>query len=162
MPPTAGSDRAFHDHKACENLTALTIEHLPRDGTLGRPIDFEKGEDIWRPEDRADCIYFIQTGQVAIVATDPEGRETVLRTINRGEIFGELCFCSRQRRDFARAISDGSALAITYDTFLGYLREHHNALNRLVFTFCERLTQADRRVEVLAHRGAEQRLGTLL
>ncbi len=31
-----------------------------------------------------------------------------------------------------------------------------------MFTFCLRLTDAEHRIEVMAHRGAEQRLGRLL
>jgi CRP-like cAMP-binding protein len=36
------------------------------------------------------------------------------------------------------------------------------ALEALMFTLCLRLTDAEHRIEVMAHRGAEQRLGRLL
>ncbi len=47
-------------HLACQTLTGLTLEHLPRSGSLGRVRRFRKGTDIWRPEDRADRIYRFQ------------------------------------------------------------------------------------------------------
>ena len=46
--------------------------------------------------------------------------------------------------------------------FLGYLRQNRAALEAMMFTLCLRLTDAERRIEVMAHRGAEQRLGRLL
>ncbi len=46
--------------------------------------------------------------------------------------------------------------------FLGYLRQNRAALEAMMFTLCLRLTDAEHRIEVMAHRGAAQRLGRLL
>jgi CRP-like cAMP-binding protein len=46
--------------------------------------------------------------------------------------------------------------------FLEMLRRDKELVQRFVFTLCERLTEADRRVKVLASRDADARLGTLL
>ncbi len=45
---------------------------------------------------------------------------------------------------------------------MGYLRQKRAALEAMMFTLCLRLTDAERRIEVMAHRVAEQRLGRLL
>jgi len=42
------------------------------------------------------------------------------------------------------------------------LQQHHEALKNLLFVFRIRLADAERRIEVLAYRGAEERLGRLL
>jgi len=42
------------------------------------------------------------------------------------------------------------------------LQQHHEALKNLLLMFCIRLADAERRIEVLAYRGAEERLGRLL
>jgi len=49
---------------------------------------------------------------------------------------------------------------IKMSRFLGYLRQNRAALEAMMFTLCLRLTDAERRI--VAHRGAEQRLGRLL
>ena len=54
------------------------------------------------------------------------------------------------------------ALEIRLSHFLGYLHQNRAALDALLFTLCLRLTDAEHRLEVMAHRGAEQRLGRLL
>lgn len=163
MPEKPPSE--FPNHRACETLTGLTISHLPQEESLGRARRYRKGAYIWRPEDRADRIYFLAHGQVAVMTSDPRGHEIILRVIETGEPFGELCFCTAEtglRDNSARAVIDCEAVGISYKDFVNYLQDNHTALHALIFTFCVRLGDAERRAEVLAHRGAEERLGRLL
>ena len=37
-------------HRDCEALTGITLDHLPRDGSLGRVRRFAKGAFLWRAE----------------------------------------------------------------------------------------------------------------
>ena len=95
----------------------------------------------------------------------PEHRPVLLRTIEPDQPFGELCLCttrSRTRGTTACALIACEAIEITESHFLGYLRRNRQALDALLYTFCLRLTDAEHRVEVLSHRGAEQRLGRLM
>ena len=45
---------------------------------------------------------------------------------------------------------------------MNYLQEDREAVKSLLFILCVRLSDAQRRLEALAHRGAEERLGRLL
>jgi CRP-like cAMP-binding protein len=95
----------------------------------------------------------------------PEQRPVLLRTIEANQPFGELCLCAtraRTRGTTASALVACEAVEIKLNHFLGYLRRNLSALDALMYTFCLRLTDAEHRVEVLAHRGAEQRLGRLI
>jgi CRP-like cAMP-binding protein len=46
----------------------------PEDGTL----QFQKHETVFCQGDRAEAIYFIQTGKVKIAVVSPAGKEAVL------------------------------------------------------------------------------------
>jgi CRP/FNR family transcriptional regulator, cyclic AMP receptor protein len=155
----------FPHHRDCEALTGITLDHLPRDGSLGRMRRFAKGAYLWEPDDAADRIYFLRKGRVVVSTARPHDRPVALRTIDPEHPFGELCLCSMRtgvRGTSARAIVASEAFEIKLSSFLAYLHENHAALNALVFTLCLRLTDAEHRIEVMAHRGAEQRLGRLL
>ncbi len=155
----------FAHHLDCEALTGITVDHLPHDGSLGRVRRYAKGADIWESDDAADRIYFLRRGRVAVMTATPEHRPVLLRTIEAGQAFGELCLCTsraRTRGTTASALIACEAIEIKLSQFLGYLRQHREALEALVCTFCSRLTEAEHRVEVFAHRGAEQRLGRLM
>lgn len=127
----------FPDHRACETLTGLTLNQLPCDGSLGRVRQYNQGADIWQAGDSADRIYFLRHGQVAILLSDPQGREVTLQSVTPGEPFGELCYCSvreGQRETSSRALLDSEVIEILLDDFVSYLQQHHEALTALMFT----------------------------
>jgi CRP/FNR family cyclic AMP-dependent transcriptional regulator len=155
----------FPHHRDCEALTGITLDHLPRDGTLGRVRRFAKGAFLWQPDDFADRIYFLRAGRVVITTAKPDERPIALRTIEPDQPFGELCLCSVRtglRGSTACALAASEVFEIKLNNFLGYLHTNRVALDALMFTLCMRLTDAEHRIEVMAHRGAEQRLGRLL
>lgn len=162
---TKNDEPRFSNHLPCNTLTGITVDHLPKDGSVGRIRRFLKGADIWRPDDRADRIYFLRRGQVVVMTGDSEGNEVIMQVIERGQPFGELCFCSQEkglRHTTGRAVIDSEVLEISHRDFVSYLRKDMEALMNFTFTFCERLSEMKLRVGVLAHRGAEERLGRLL
>lgn len=155
----------FSNHLSCHTLTGLSLEHLPKDSSLGRTRRFRKGADLWRPDDRADHIYFLNRGQVVVMSSDSEGNEVIMQVIEKGEPFGELCFCSQEkglRHTIARAVIESEVLEIKHRDFVNYLQQNMDALLKFTFTLCERLSEMKLRIGVLAHRGAEDRLGRLL
>jgi len=155
----------FPHHLDCEELTGITVDHLPRDESLGRARRFAKGAYLWRPDDVADRIYFLRKGRVAVMSATPHERPVALRTIEPDHPVGELCLCSVRpgtRGTTAVALVESEALEIKLSSFVSYLRQNRGALEALMFTLCLRLTEAEHRIEVMAHRGAEQRLGRLL
>jgi len=155
----------FPHHLDCEALTGITLDHLPHDGSLGRIRRYTKGTHLWQSDDAADRIYFLRRGRVAVMTVTPEHRPVLLRTIDVNQSFGELCLCTtrtRTRGTVASALIACEAIEIKMSQFLGYLRQNRQALEALLCTMCLRLTEAEHRVEVFAHRGAEQRLGRLI
>lgn len=166
MPKNSDPDELpLERHDDCEALTELTLEHLPQDSSFGRRRKYPKNSYIWRPDDQADRIYLLRRGQVAALISDSAGNEVLLRVIDAGQPFGELCFCSEKdglRGNSARAIIESEALEVEFSAFLAHLQENREALLAFVFTFCKRLAETERRIEVLSHRGAEDRLTRLL
>jgi CRP/FNR family transcriptional regulator, cyclic AMP receptor protein len=155
----------FPHHRDCEALTGITLDHLPPDGSLGRVRRFAKGAYLWQADDAADRIYFLRKGRVVVMTAKPHERPVALRTIEPSQPFGELCLCSVRtgiRGTTACALVESEALEIKLSNFLSHLRQNRAAFEALMFTLCLRLTDAEHRIEVMAHRGAEQRLGRLL
>jgi len=155
----------FSRHIVCDDLSRLMKEHMPEEVTFGRNAEFPKGAYVWREEDEADSIFFLRSGQIAVKITDAKGHEVIVRVIGEGEPFGELCLCSEgrgERRTSACAVIPSEAVEVSVNDFIDFLQQHHEALKNLLFMFCIRLADAERRIEVLAYRGAEERLGRLL
>lgn len=153
------------DHRSCQALTGITVQHIPRDGSLGRVRRYRKGSEIWQPADPADRVFFLELGQVAIIACDTAGREFTMQIVSPGDPFGELCFCSvtdSRRHSFSRALADSKVVEINYKDLYTFLQTNLPALVALTYTFCVRLSAAEERVDALMQRGAEGRLGRVL
>jgi CRP-like cAMP-binding protein len=121
----------FPHHLDCEALTGLTADHLPRDGSLGRVRRYPKGADLWQSEDPADRVYFLRRGRVEITTATPDERPVVLRTIEAGQPFGELCVCTSRagtRDTTAHALVACEAIEIKLNSFVDYLREDRAAV----------------------------------
>lgn len=162
----ADSDQIyFSRHIVCDDLTRLMRENLPQEKNFGHLADYPKGEYVWRQGDEGNSIFFLQSGQIAVKNTDAKGHEVIIRLIGVGEPFGELCLCSEgrgERRTSACAVIPSEVIEVSVDDFINFLQQNHESLKNLLFTFCVRLAEAERRIEVLAYRGAEERLGKLL
>jgi CRP-like cAMP-binding protein len=120
---------------------------------------------LWRPDGAADRIYFLRKGRVLVSTAKPHERPVALRTIEPNQPFGELCLCSVRgglRGTTASAVIASETFEIKLVHFLPYLHQNRAALDALMVTVCVRLKDAYHRIEVMAHRGAEQRLGRLL
>lgn len=154
----------FDRHKDCQNLTELTIKHLPNDGSLGRKKHYGKDSYIWNADEVHDRIYFLEKGRVAISFIDSDGHEAILQNIKEGTAFGELCFCGRDEKDnsIARVVAPSETVAVTLADFVDYMQSNRDVLSALLGTYCMRLSNAQSRVEILTYRGAEERLGHLL
>jgi CRP-like cAMP-binding protein len=155
----------FPHHRDCEALTGITLDHLPRDGSLGRVRRFAKGAFLWQPDSLADRIYFLRKGRVVVSTAKPHQSPVALRTIEPNQPFGELCLCSVRtglRGTTACAVVASEAFDVKLAQFLSSLKQNRPVIEAMMFTLCMRLTDAEHRIEVMAHRGAEQRLGRLL
>jgi hypothetical protein len=121
----------FPHHRDCEALTGITLDHLPRDGTLGRVRRFVKGAYLWQADDLADRIFFLRTGRVVVMTAKPHERPVALRTIEPNQPVGELCLCTVRtgvRGTTACALVASDVFEIKLNTFLGYLRQNRAAL----------------------------------
>ncbi len=151
------------DHRTCQTLTEMMSRHLPE--SLGRLRHYAKSDDIWRPEAPSDRVYLVQRGHVAVLYADAQGHEVVLRTVEEGQLLGELCFCTPEqslRETFARSTVETEVLEVKYSEFVNYLQGDLAALQGLLFVFCTRLGATERRAEILMYRSADERLSRLL
>jgi CRP-like cAMP-binding protein/Zn-dependent protease len=87
------------------------------------------GEPVFRQGDRPDAFYVIRTGTVQIEDEDPETGDTrVIRTMARGESFGELGLLGSHRRQATvRAVGEVELFEVDKGTFDRLLAEDMRA-----------------------------------
>lgn len=87
------------------------------------------GEPVFRQGDRPDAFYIVRTGTVRIEDEDPETSDTrILRTMGRGESFGEMGLLGGHRRQATvRAVGEVELFAVDKGTFDRLLAEDMRA-----------------------------------
>jgi CRP-like cAMP-binding protein/Zn-dependent protease len=90
---------------------------------------FHTGEPVFRQGDRPDAFYIVRTGTVRIEDEDPETSDTrVLRTMGRGESFGEMGLLGGHRRQATvRAVGEVELFEVDKGTFDRLLAEDMRA-----------------------------------
>jgi CRP/FNR family transcriptional regulator, cyclic AMP receptor protein len=71
------------------------------------------GQFFFRERDRADCMYVLESGRVAVLK-DWAGREMLLRHLGQGDCFGEMALLDLFARSASvRAVEECRAMALT-------------------------------------------------
>ena len=75
------------------------VETLLKSVVTGKHIvRLEKNTTAFSQGDRADAIYFIQSGKVKLTVVSPQGKEAVLAMLGPREFFGEGCLVGQSFR----------------------------------------------------------------
>jgi CRP/FNR family transcriptional regulator, cyclic AMP receptor protein len=65
----------------------------------GRAIsDYRKDQNVYTQGERADSVFYIQSGKVKKTVVSEQGKEAVVALLGTGDFFGEGCFTGQQLR----------------------------------------------------------------
>jgi len=93
--------------------------------TVGKQeLSFHKGEKIFSQGDRADSIYFIQTGRIKIGVVSAAGKEAVLAMPGPHEFFGEGALVNQSLRiSTAKALERSTVFRVEKQSMIRSLHE---------------------------------------
>jgi len=93
--------------------------------TVGKQeLSFERGEKIFSQGDRADSIYFIQTGRIKITVISAAGKEAVLAIPGPHDFFGEGALVNQSLRiSTAKALERSSVFRVEKQSMIRSLHE---------------------------------------
>jgi CRP/FNR family transcriptional regulator, cyclic AMP receptor protein len=146
-------------------LTATVADHGFADGQGARRKQYASGSAIWTPADLPDRVFRLHAGRVHIVGMNAEGQERLYRAVIPGELFGEMCFCAHRHEphgSFARCLGRSDVSATSFNDFKRRIRDDGSLADAVIQTFCGRVAEAERRLQILACRDARERLARLL
>ena len=154
----------FEHHDSCEALTA-SIMSLASSDRRERRFTCAQNETLWLPSSTPSHVYVLMQGRIEIRAAGADGRSTRLQTVEPGQMFGYLCFCSHRSEPMATeafALTKSTLLRTSADSFAKALRQSSLIATHLLSAVCVKASVADERVRMLAIHNARKRLLTLL
>ncbi len=162
--PTSGEE-GFHfsAHRECRVLTEAVVQHLPGVPEAGTIRRHARGELVYAMGDPTGEVFFLRSGRVALSVISPDGREQRLRTVERGEMFGELCFCDvRARQEQAAVLDEAQVISLRMNDLLDAVMASTDATAGMLGTLCARLADAQEHIRLLAFHTVPERIGLLL
>jgi CRP/FNR family transcriptional regulator, cyclic AMP receptor protein len=130
--------------EGCELFAGLNGETLASIARASDARAFERGDLVFRQDDSADELYIVDSGRFAIATRSPDGRETMLALMERGDLFGEMSLFDGQRRSAdARALDRSSLIAVPFGPVQDAFRHEPDHLWNVVALLAGRLRATD-------------------
>jgi CRP-like cAMP-binding protein len=142
------------------HLNEKSMEVLARNSRFQH---IKNGEILFLQSDPSECAYIVRSGEVSIVLSSLDGRDMLINTMRRGDIFGELgILTARPRSTSAIARADTDILVVPAEVFLHIVDEEPSLARRILKITAERLQRSGEREGALAFLDAQARLARLL
>jgi CRP/FNR family transcriptional regulator, cyclic AMP receptor protein len=106
--------------------------------------ELHRGDVLFREGDEPDQLYVVDSGRIAIANRSPDGRESVMALMERGDLFGEMGLLDGLGRSAeARALEPSVVLAIPYEPVRTVYEEQPQLLWAVVALLAGRLRSMD-------------------
>lgn len=135
---------------------------LQRESHVHRCIRLERHRQVYTSGVRDSAIYFVESGQIKLVLSTPEGKECLLAIRTAGEIFGELCLSGQPYRlETAVTMEDSMLRQIPHREFIASLKRQ-SLLEGLVEYLAMRISEQNEIIGAMTSCCSEQRLAKTL
>ena len=146
------------DHRQCVALSGCFRGKLC-DQLMHRPgRSVGKGELVYGLGDSAQSVFFLRRGFVKLTSLTEDGRELILRLHQAGEVFGELCHCTGERREQAVAMEDSEIVELNFDEFVAHLQSNRPAFLLFLSNVAQQLSAAYDQIQTLSFSSTMERL----
>ncbi len=126
------------------------------------PHERRKQAVLFREGEPGEAMYLLVRGRISLHKLSPEGRETVIKVIQPGEVFAEvILFEKRQYPVTALALTDVLVFKLLRRDLLGLLREEDFRNDFIAMLLRKQRYLADR-IQQLTSQDVEQRLRAFL
>jgi CRP-like cAMP-binding protein len=122
----------------------LTAEQLQQLAAAGRVLTFAPGEAIVREGEPGDCLYQLVAGRVEVLKAVGPGRQVAVRTLEPGELFGEMTLLlDAPRSATVRALEECQLLQLDRAALAPLLQAQPELLRQLAEQVSRRRQELD-------------------
>jgi CRP-like cAMP-binding protein len=118
---------------------------------------------FFRQGDRADALFFMESGVAKLTVTSDQGKEAVVALIHKDDFFGEGCLAGQPRRmATATAMSDATVLRIEKAAALRLIRDEPQFSEAFIAHLLQRAIRIEADLVDQLFNSSEKRLARLL
>lgn len=138
------------DHAQCVVLTAQFRGKLCDQLAHHPARSVAAGEFLYLAGEEARSVFLVRSGLVKTEMVSSSGQELTLSVYGPGDVLGELCLCTGERREQARALEASTVVELPLDLLIRRLREDPQAALDFISTVCRHLADAYARLHSLS------------
>ena len=143
----------------CADFSSVVRGHISELKPFSSKISFRKGESIYRLDEPATAIFWIEQGRAKTVILSPEGQEKIIGLYGPGDLFGELCLCEVARRqEQAIALEPVELLSIQTSGVTKLFAHAPEVSQAFLKVVCQRLMDYQKQVAMLSFDSVSRRL----
>ncbi|MDP9075477.1 MAG: Crp/Fnr family transcriptional regulator [Actinomycetota bacterium] len=125
-------------------FSAFDPEALTRVLASAYPVRYRRNQVIFNEGDKAEALYGVRTGRIAIGLQSHDGRESLLALMEAGDLFGDMPLFDRGGRSAqARALETSDLVCVPYPPVRAVLEEAPDLLWCVVAMLSRRLRSTD-------------------
>lgn len=125
-------------------FAGISREDLAPLAAACRPRHYRRNQIIFHRDDPGDTLHIVQSGQVRIVLTSPEGDEILLALMQAGDFFGELSLLDGLPRSATAVANEATVtLALARSGFLRVLDHSPQLVHQIILALSARLRRTD-------------------
>lgn len=144
-------------------FAGLTDEELATLTEAKQVRRYPKNTTIINEGDTTDALYLISSGKVKVVRTLDGGKEVVISVLGPGDYFGEMSLIDHEPRSASVVTREDSEIIMLYrEMFTRLLLANPQLAVNIMKGLCQRLRDADQRIESLALMDVYGRIAGLL
>lgn len=122
----------------------------------------EAGTLLYTMGQPAESVYLVRRGLVKTSLVSPSGQELTLHLYPAGDILGELCLCTGERREQAVALETSEVVEIPLAALLRRVRQDPQVALEFASAVCEHLADAHEGLRSLSFDPVTERLARAL
>jgi len=135
----------------------VNIEHAIKD--IGRLKKYRKDELLFSAQQKADGLYYVQSGEIRVFKMDEQGREVEVVRFEPGDFLGEaILFVSSVFPFFAQAVKDSQVLFFDKNKIFKKIDEEPSIAKFFLNLLARKCIILNRRIETLGLQTIRQRL----
>ncbi len=143
---------SFMEEKQIEEVAGLLEFH-----------SFSEGEAIFRAGEKGSKMYLLKSGRVKIIKISPEGREQIIKFLEKGEVFGEVVLFGVEHYPVTTICQESSEIGIlSREKFRSYFLKNPMIGWNMLEVMAQKLHFTQQRIENLAMKDARRRISQAL
>lgn len=153
----------MHEIEDVEIFRDLSLRKKYALGQSAHLLKLAKGDFVFLPGDKSDCVYIVAEGRIKISKISESGKELTLSYHSTSELFGELALLhDHPRRTMAVAVVRSAVWSIPKEEFLKVAGSSPAFSLRLSSIIGQRRHDLENRMESLVFRDVPARLAAQL